>query len=138
MGGFSRELRVDFSSSRCIWLSLKGVKSYAKYFPIHGQQVTGVLTIAATRIIFEPNLDDPEVAKDGLMAHQFSVETGRLLEVGILYFIIYIITANCNYRINDDQRNIFGCRQISAKASKTARRASSLGYTNQFKKNQKI
>jgi hypothetical protein len=59
------------------------VTCYAKYIPVHGLQVTGVLTIASTRIIFEPNLDDPGVSKDGTLAHQFSVETGRLLEVGI-------------------------------------------------------
>lgn len=60
------------------------VTCYAKYNPVHGLQVTGVLTIAPTRVIFEPNLDDPEVTKDGVLAHQFSVETGRILEVGIL------------------------------------------------------
>lgn len=57
------------------------VTCYAKYIPVHGLMVTGVLTIAPTRVIFEPNLDDPEVTKDGLLAHQFSVETGRLMEV---------------------------------------------------------
>lgn len=60
------------------------VTCYAKYVPVHGVQVTGVLTITPTRVIFEPNLDDPGVAKDGVLAHQFSVDTGRLLAVGIL------------------------------------------------------
>lgn len=59
------------------------VTCYAKYVFVHGAPVTGVLTITPTRVIFEPNLDDPGVTRDGVLAHQFSVETGRLLDVGI-------------------------------------------------------
>jgi hypothetical protein len=75
------------------------VNCYANYVPVHGAQVIGVLTITPTRVIFEPNLDGPEVAKDGVLAHQFSVETSRLLEVGMSGFCKRINITLTNYRI---------------------------------------
>ncbi len=66
------------------------VNCYAKYVPVHSTQVSGTLTITPTRIIFEPNLDDSEVKKNGsVVSFQYSVETDRLLKIGILTNEIY-------------------------------------------------